>query len=426
MYDWLFDSLFESCVDQIADGRKVTREKARGWIDEGLFSTDRAAEAGVIDAVEYRAQFVQHIEQEHGEKTKFDKRYGKSDRQTIDFSNPFAVFKIWGEILSGGSTKKSTKDAVGIVYVEGPIMPGESQPSPFMGAQQIAYSTPIRKALDKVADDDSIKAVVLRVNSPGGSVVASEIILQATKRIAEKKPLVVSMGNVAGSGGYYVACGANTIFADGTTITGSIGVVAGKLATREMWDKVGIGWHPISRGKNSGMLSSGDVFTDEQREKLQSWMDEVYADFQGHVTSIRGDRLQKPIDEIAGGRVYTGRQALELGLVDRLGTLSDAIQFAAKEAQLEKYDVRIEPKPKSFIEVLLEESAGGGDSDQQIHFPSIAAQWQTANLWKNVAPLLGNLEPQRLNALQRAFIQLEILQREGVTLAMPEFLSAEK
>ena len=138
-------------------------------------------------------------------------------------------------------------------------------------------------------------------------------------------------------------------------------------------------------------------------------------------TSARfaGDRLKKPIDEIAGGRVYTGRQALELGLVDRIGGLSDAISFVAKQAKLKEYEVRVEPRPKSFFEVLMEESAGG-DGDQQISLRTLAGSWQTASLWKAVAPLVGNLEPHRLQALRRAFIQLEILQREGVTLATPE------
>ena len=133
-----------------------------------------------------------------------------------------------------------------------------------------------------------MKCVVLRVDSPGGSAVASEIILNATKRVAAKKPLVVSMGNVAGSGGYYVACGTKTIFADTSTITGSIGVVAGKLATSKLWERVGVNWTPIRRGANAGMLDSGDVFTNEQRALLQGWMDEVYEVFKSHVTADSG------------------------------------------------------------------------------------------------------------------------------------------
>lgn len=419
MYDWLFDSLFETFVGMIADGREKTREEVRQWIDHGLYSAEEAAELGIIDAAEYRADVLKLIKQEHGEKIELAKRYGKKSSDHIDFSNPFEMFKIWAKILRGPA-KPSKEKAVAIVYVDGAIVPGKPEPSPF-GSSGMAYSDPIRRALDQAAEDESVKAVVLRVNSPGGSAVASEIILQATRRVAAKKPLIVSMGNVAGSGGYYVSCGAETIYADAGTITASIGVVAGKLATDEMWNSVGITWHPIARGKNSGMLYSRHVFTDEQRATLQSWMDEVYEVFKGHVIEIRGDRLTKPIDELAGGRVFTGRQALELGLVDRIGTLDDAIKAVAKKANLEKYEVRVIPRPKNFIEVLMSELTGDGEDDQQIRLgPSIAQSRQTSFLWKAIAPFLHQLESQQTESLRRVLVQLEILQQEHISLTMPE------
>src|SRR5262249_34656873 len=154
---------------------------------------------------------------------------------------------------------------------------------------------------NEAAQDDSIKAVVLRVDSPGGSAVASEIILDATRRVKAKKPFVVSMGNVAGSGGYYVAGGSDVIFADESTITGSIGVVGGKLVTTPMWKKIGVTFKEYKRGENAGLLSTSQVFSPGERERVQAWMDEIYAVFKGHVTAIRSDRLKKPIDELAGG-----------------------------------------------------------------------------------------------------------------------------
>ena len=417
--DSIFFDLFDTFVGLIADGREKTREEVRQWIDHGLYSAEKAAELGIIDTAEYRADLLEFIKQEHGEKVKFAKRYGKKTSEQIDFSNPFAMFKIWAKILRG-PTKPSKKTAVAIVYVDGAIVPGKPEPSPF-GSSGMAYSDPIRRALDKAAEDESVKAVVLRVNSPGGSAVASEIILQATRRVAAKKPLLVSMGNVAGSGGYYVSCGAETIFADAGTITASIGVVAGKLATDEMWNSIGITWHPIARGKNSGMLHSRHVFTAEQKENLQSWMDEVYEVFKGHVVEIRGDRLTKPIDELAGGRVFTGRQALELGLVDRIGTLNDAIKAVAKKANLAKYEVRVLPRPKNFIEVLMSDMSGAGEEDQQIHLGTSGNQaGQTSFVWKAVAPVLRQLEPQQTKSLRRLLVQLEILQQERISLTMPE------
>ncbi len=420
MYDWLFDSIFDSNVSLIAQGRGKSAEAVRSWIDRGLYSAENAAELGIIDAAEYRSDFLAHIKQQHGDDIVFKKKYGKKKSDTLDLSSPFAMFKIWSELL-GGATEPKRKTSVAIVYVEGPIMPGAAQPSPF-GTQGIAYSDPIRKALDKAAEDDSVKAVVLRVNSPGGSAVASEIILQATRRLKDKKPLVVSMGDVAGSGGYYVSCAADTIFADASTITASIGVVAGKLATNEMWESVGINWHPIERGENSGMLFSGETFTDDQRQNLQDWMDEVYEVFQGHVVKIRGDRLTKPMEEIAGGRVFSGRQALELGLIDRIGTLSDAIKFAAKQANVEEYEVRVIPRPKNIIELMLSDLKGGED-DQQLQLSLIPQQmWRTQSLWDAAAPVFSRLEPHKAASIRRAFVQLEILQRERLALSMPEVI----
>src|SRR5205823_586218 len=263
----------------------------------------------------------------------------KKKESKLDLSSPFAVFKMFGDLAAEGSKKKGGKSAVGIVYVNGPISMGSGAASPFDSAG--ATSTAVRKALDEAARDDSIKAVVLRVDSPGGSAVASEIILDATRRVKAKKPFVVSMGDVAGSGGYYVACGADTIFADEATITGSIGVVSGKFMTTEMWKKIGITFKHYQRGKNAALLIYGSVFSKEERARLQSWMDKIYDVFKDHVVAIRGKRLKKPIDDLAGGRVYTGRQALELGLVDKIGTLRDAIDHVAAEAKLSDYEVRV-------------------------------------------------------------------------------------
>ena len=212
--------------------------------------------------------------------------------------------------------------------------------------------------------------MVLRVNSPGGSAVASEIILNATKRVKAKKPFVVSMGSVAGSGGYYVSMGADTIFADASTITASIGVLGGKFATTDMWNKIGITWDSSRRGANAGLLSSDAVFTEAERKKMQGWMNDIYGVFKGHVVAARGAKLKKPIDELAAGRVFTGQQALELGLVDKIGTLDDAIQHVAEQAKLKDYEVRVYPEPKNFMEVLVEEMSDGDRDPNHLALPA--------------------------------------------------------
>ena len=422
MQNWLMDGIYESCVRMIAQNRKVDDSKVRGWIDNGPYTAKAAKDIGMIDAVEYREDFEAMLRGKYGAEVKFEKKYGEEEKKQLDLSSPMAIFKLWGEAMGAGKKKEAEKPGVAIVYVDGGIVAGKSESSPLGG--KTAGSTDIRKALDEVADDDSVKAVILRVDSPGGSATGSEIILEATKRVKAKKPLVVSMGNVAGSGGYYVACGSDTIFADENTITGSIGVVAGKFYTNPMWEKVGITFKPYKRGKNAGLLSTGETWSPEQKQKMQAWMDEIYGVFKNHVTTIRGDRLKKPIDELAGGRVYTGKQALELGLIDKIGTLNDAVVFVAKQANLgDDYDVRVHPKPKNFIEELIAELTGGKDEDDSKYL-SVArgAQMSRGALVDAALPYISQLDPARVGVIVRSLRQLETMQDEGCVLAMPEIV----
>ncbi|HET6881679.1 MAG TPA: signal peptide peptidase SppA, partial [Pirellulales bacterium] len=419
MQNWLLDSRFATEVKLIAEGRGVEVEKVKTWIDGGPYSASRAKELGLVDAVEPKEEFEAAIKEEFGEQLKFNHRYGEKSQPELDLSSPLAALNLWAELLGGAKKKKTYKDSVAIVYVDGPITLGDSEGSLLGEAEQVAASTPLRKALDAAAEDDTIKAVVLRVDSPGGSATASEIILAATKRVKAKKPFVVSMGNVAASGGYYVACGSDTIFADESTITGSIGVVGGKLATTDLWKKAGIRWKGYQRGTNASILSSMQVFTAEQRKRMQAWMDEIYGVFKGHVVEARGDKLKKPIDELAGGRVYTGKQALELGLVDRLGTLNDAIRFVADEAKLKDYELRVVPEPKNFLEELLGESEGPKGDPRHV---SLGAGATPGGLLPAALPYLDRLDPQRLRAVVTALRHLETIRAEGAVLMSPEMI----
>ncbi|MFG0333060.1 MAG: signal peptide peptidase SppA, partial [Maioricimonas sp. JB049] len=415
MYKWLYDGLFESVINLVATGRDVDAEQARKWIDHGLYSAESAREAGLIDAVEHRQAFSQAIQEDLGSEVEYDRSYGKKKGPSIDLNNPFAAFQLWAEILAGPQRRRSSKDAIAVVHVDGPIMPGKSQPSIF-GTSEAAYSEPIRKALDKLVDDDKVKGVVLRVSSPGGSAVASEIILNATQRVAAKKPFVVSMGSVAGSGGYYVACAGQRIFADSATITGSIGVISGKLVTEGMWNRIGVNFEANKRGEKAGMLAGTDLFTEEERDQMQAWMNEVYEVFKGHVVDNRGDKLARPIEELAGGRVYTGKQALEYGLVDEIGGLNDAIDWVAEEAGVDDYDVRVVPRPTNFLEELLNELSGqkkDDNGDLQV------ARRTGPGLVDAALPMLRQLDPRRMQLVLSALKQVELLQHERVMLTMP-------
>ncbi len=200
-------------------------------------------------------------------------------------------------------------------------------------------------------------------------------------------------------------------------------MVSGKFATNPMWKKIGITFKEYKRGANAGMLSSADVFTPAEKEKMQAWMDEIYGVFKGHVTEIRGNRLKKPIDELAGGRVYTGQQALELGLVDKIGTLQDAITYLAEKAHLTDYDVRIVPEPKNFLERLVEEISGEKDEPKGLDLKARAAVvGGQPSLLELALPHLQHLDPQRVQAIKMALLRLQLMQQEGAVLMMPEIL----
>jgi len=425
MMNWLFDGIYDAYVQMIATGRQVDKSKAKQWIDNGPYIADKAKSAKLIDAVEQLADFEKFVKTKCGDDIVFERKYGEKKPPELDFNNPFAIFKLFGDMMKDAKEKKSDKPTVGIVYVNGPIQLGHREISLF-GGEEGAYSTDVRKALDEAARDKNVKAVVLRVDSPGGSAVASDIILAATKRVkATNKPFIVSMGNVAGSGGYYVACGSDTIYADRATITGSIGVVGGKFVTNPMWAKLGISFKSYNRGAHADLMGSDRAWTDEERNRVQVWMDEIYGVFKKHVTDIRGDRLKKPIDDLAGGRVYTGQQALELGLVDKIGTLQDAIQHVAKEASLTEYEVRPVPQPKNIFEQLMEASGGGKDSKKNLDAATGTFRGVSTNgpsLLDLAAPQLAGMDPVRVEAVKRALRQLQMLKKEGASLMMPEIL----
>ena len=414
--NWLLDSYYESLVKMISQSRGLTAVQVRELIDNGPYLAEQALEMGLIDAVETQEKFLTRVKNEIEGPVIVDNRYGEEKQIQIDLTNPFAFFTILAEMLN--PPKKPQKDSVALIYVEGAIMPGYNQPS-LLGQSGIAFSGDIRKALEKAAGDDSVKAVVMRVDSPGGSAEASEVILNATRLVKEKKPFIVSMGNVAGSGGYYVSCGADTIFADEVTVTASIGVVGGKLITADMWDKLGVNWVGYKRGVNADFLSSLKPFDDSQKQKLEDYMYKIYDVFKDHVAKGRGDKLTKPLDEIAGGRVYTGKQALELGLIDKIGGISQAIDYAAAKASIEDYEVRVIPRPKDILTQLIEEYSGQGERPTDISMPSTMTLFSGNPGLKSLFELLRKTEPQRARALYQALMRVELIRRENVIMMMP-------
>jgi protease-4 len=417
--DWLLDGLYGELVDMIAESRGLTPDKVRALIDDGPYSAEEALAAGLVDSVMHRQDFIGDLKKSYGDSIEIDMDYAKKDMFGDISDDPFMAMMQVFERLFNPEGKTFTEPSVAIVYVDGMIQTGSAEFSPFGGMSTGAFSTTIRRALDKARKDDSVKAVVMRVDSPGGSALASEIIHDAARRVRQSKPLIISMGNVAASGGYYVSCGADAIFADKTTLTASIGVVSGKLVTTGGWDKLGINWKANQRGAMAAMMSSASIFSEQERAKIRHYMDTVYDVFKEHVTKGRGQKLTKPIDEVAGGRVFTGRQALALGLIDKLGGLDDAIKYAAKKASLGEYEIRVIPEPPTIFDMF---SGGPKEEEYTATLLPKTAGLSESPLVQAILPALSKVDPQRAAAIMQALQSIDIVHNEGVAAVMPPLL----
>jgi protease-4 len=413
MTKWLLDGVYGALVERMAKGRRLSVAKMQELIDNGPYSAEEALKAGLIDSIKHRRDFVEDLKKRHGDSVNIVSDYGEDEGDEIP--EDFFSMVNWLMQMMNPSPKEYTEPSVALVFVEGMIVTGSSPPASPFGQSSGAYSTTIRKALDRAAEDESVKAVVLRVDSPGGSALASEIIWNATMRVLAKKPLIVSMGNVAGSGGYYVSCGAETIFADRSTITSSIGVLGGKFVTTGGWDKLGIHWHAVQRGQMAGILNSSAPFNDKERAKIRHYMDTVYDVFKKHVVEGRKGKLTKPIDQIAGGRVFTGAQALELGLIDQIGGLDDAVKFAASRAGLSDYELRIIPEPPTIFDLFMQH-----DPDQETTQLAVSiGSWVQDPVAEAMIAAVAKIDPPRARAVAELLRGLELIGREKAAVFMP-------
>jgi protease-4 len=353
----IVDDYYDQMVHTIAADRDLEPKRVKELIDQGLFTARQAEEAGLIDRVAYRDQ-LQTTLRDHlkAEEVKVVADYGEKKVEE-DFSGTMGMFKLLGALLGGSNDeKKSDGKKIAVVYAVGAITTGESETGMF-GSKTLGADTLIA-ALKKADESDNVAAIVLRVDSPGGSALASDLIWREVERI--DKPIIASMGDTAASGGYYISMGADKIYAGEGTLTGSIGVVGGKLVLGGLLDKLGVATEVISRGKNSGMFASTDRFTDAERKAMRGMMEETYEQFTTKAAQGRHMELDQ-LKKLAGGQVWTGRMAKQNGLIDEIGTLKDALAAAKKAAGIEP-DEKIEivelPKPTSFLESLL-----GGDDD---------------------------------------------------------------
>ncbi len=351
-------SLFDALVQGIAEGRKKTLDEVRALIDEGPFLAEDARRAGLIDQVAYEdeARAAIHATTD-----------GRDDAD-IDGDDYARV--------SASSLGLNRGPRIGVIYASGAITGGPSGYDPINGA--VAGSETLVEHIRRARKDTTLKALILRVDSPGGSATASDAIwheLRKAKDEQQDRPLIASMSDLAASGGYYIAMATDAIVAQPSTLTGSIGIFGGKYVTGGLYSKLGATIDSTSNGRNAELESPARPFSESEAAKLQQQLQAFYDQFIRKVAESRR-KTPEEIHRIAQGRVWTGAQAMQNGLVDALGGLDRAIALAKERASIpaeSEVEVVVFPPRKSFYEVLTEQ--WGGSADQ-----AAVSQWMSSHL----------------------------------------------
>jgi len=310
----LLDSIYDHWVNALAEGRNLSADKIRELIDEGPWIAEEAREQGLVDEILYQDQVDDYLQKWLGLTPR---------RMSLD-----RYLKIFGPTASiSGPWQKNR--GLAIINACGAIHGGESR---YMGpGESTMGSDTLRKALDHVREDERIAAAVLRVDSPGGSAVHSDLIWRDVERLARVKPVVVSMADVAASGGYYIAMPCHHIVAAPSTLTGSIGVIGGKINLKGLYTKAGLKKEQVGRGKHANMGTDYGPYSTELKSKVKTEMDSVYKNFVQKAAEGRKKDFAE-LEKAAQGRVWTGSQGREHGLVDELGSLVTAVERAKERA----------------------------------------------------------------------------------------------
>ncbi len=313
MMDSLLDDLYDQIVDGVAETRRKNKEEVRRLIDQGLFLPHEAQAAGLVDHVAYEDEVPRFLEAQLGvlhfiEAGPYRYRRATALRQQLLRTRP---------------------KTIALMTVHGPIKRGETLDGP-EGSQAVGSTSFIRD-LRHVREDEAVSAVVVRVSSPGGSGLASDLMWRELQQTRERKPVIISMGDVAASGGYYLALGGDRVFAEAGTVTGSIGVIAGKAVLRDLYTTLGIGKEILTRGKRAALFSDYQEFAPADQERVDFELQSFYQDFLHKVASGRSLTVEAA-ELSAQGRVWSGRQAWSRGLVDELGGLEASLAEAKKRA----------------------------------------------------------------------------------------------
>ncbi len=364
--DALLDDMWEQMHDTIQDGRNFSRSQMRRALDQAWAAdAEVAVELGLIDAEIDLLDLKTYVTNAFDGASLTTSLGDSGSESAIDMNNPFAMLSL----LTAEPDHTPTRETIAIVHIDGPIVDGESSAGGLMGGETVGSRT-IRKALSTIEDEDLIRGLVIRINSPGGSAIASEMIWQGVRRVAEKKPVYISVGSMAASGGYYIAVSGDKIYVDPMSIVGSIGVVGGKIVWGGLYDKFEVGIHTRSRGPHASMFGSLKNWSSKDRELIRTMMSDTYDLFVDRVKKGRGRKVN--ITKIAAGRLFTGRQALDNGMADGLLEFDEVIAQLATDSGItgNEYDVMTYPGPMSFEDAM----------QSMIPFASIIApEWRSGN-----------------------------------------------
>lgn len=382
-------SMHRQLVAGIAAARGLDPAAVSALIDRGPFLGPEAKQANLVDHLGYRDEFMARV------------------HERADDGDKKAELLFHDKYLARAGKPNNKGARIAVVYGVGPVMRGGNSFDPLFGGGATMGSKTVAGALRQAVDDPEVKAIVFRVDSPGGSYVASDTIWRETVRAKQAgKPVIVSMGNVAGSGGYFVAMHATKIVAQPGTITGSIGVLGGKILTRKLFERLGLTYGSIKTAANADMFSELDDYSAHGWQRFQAWLDRVYADFTAKVADGRGLPLAT-VQKIARGRIWSGEDAKAIGLVDELGGWPVALRLAREAAGLAAdadIELRTYPAEKSLFEQLM------GDGRDNSEAP-VSMQAQIA-LIEELRPVAAELRalglgPGNTGALGMPAIELE-------------------
>ena len=326
----LLDAVWTTISDEIVESRAISKKALEKMVEE-LTVTDakEAINNGIIDALVYEDDFEKSIK-------------AALEINKDDSINSVEFYELNTQMKTFDS---DVKDQIAVIYANGPILYTS-------GTEEVIGKKALNQAFQEVETNKNIKGAVLRIDSPGGDAMTSEIILNAMRKLKGKKPLVVSLGNIAASGGYYIACLGDKIYASPMTITGSIGVLAAFPNMRGLAERIGINAEQVNSHKNAMGYSFFEPLNDGFKNSTRSAIEKVYTTFKSRVSEGRSLNMEK-VEDLSKGRIWSGKDAVENGLVDAIGGLEDAIKAAAKMAAIENYNIDSYPKYENEFEYIL-------------------------------------------------------------------------